>query len=40
MVKAVRVVDVDVKRVNASGLDYTRILSDKSDVNNFSKNAF
>ena len=31
-------VDVDVKMVDASGSDSTRILSDKSDVDIFSKN--
>ena len=40
MVEAIRVVDVDVKRVDDSRLYYTRILSDKSDVDNFSKNVF
>ena len=38
--EAVRVVDVEVKRVDASGSDSTMDLSDKSDVDNFSKNVF
>ena len=40
IVEAVGVVDVDVKRVNASGSDSTRVLSYKSKVDNFSKNVF
>ena len=33
-------VKVEAKRVDASGLDSTRVLSDKSDVDKFSKNVF
>ena len=40
MVEAIELVDVDVKRVNASGFDSTRVLLDKLDVDNFSKNVF
>ena len=40
MVKAYGVVKVEAKRVNASGSDSTRVLLDKSDVENFSKNVF
>ena len=40
MVEAVRVVEVEARRVDASGTDSTRVLSDKSVVDNFSKNVF
>ena len=40
MVEDVRVLDVDVKMVDASGSDSTRVLSDKSEVDNFAKNVF
>ena len=40
MVEDIRVVEVEAKRVDVSGLDSTRVLLDKSDVNNFSKNVF
>ena len=40
MVKAFGVVEVEPKRVDASGSDSTRVLSDKSDVDNFAKNLF
>ena len=33
-------VDVEAKRVDAYGLDSTKALSDKSEVDNFSKNVF
>ena len=33
-------VEVESKRVDASGSDYTSVLSDKSDVSNFAKNVF
>ena len=39
MVEATRVVEVESRRVDASGSDSTMVLSDKSDVNNFSKNV-
>ena len=38
--KTVGVVEVEARRVDASGSDSTRVLSDKLDVNNFSKNVF
>ena len=37
IVEAVGVVEVKAKRVDASGLDSTMVLSNKSDVDNFSK---
>ena len=40
MVKDVRVVEVEAKTVNASRSYSTRVLSDKLDVDNFSKNVF
>ena len=40
IVEAIRVVKVESKRVDASALDSTRVLSDKLDVDNFSKNVF
>ena len=40
VVEAVGLVDVNVKRINASGSDYTRVLSDKLEVEIFSKNVF
>ena len=40
IVEATRVVKVEAKRVAASGSDSTRVLSDKSDVDNFAKNFF
>ena len=40
MIEVVGVVNVDVKRANAFGLDSTKILLDKSDVDNFAKNVF
>ena len=40
VVKAVVVVEVEVRRDDASGSDSTRFLSDKLDVDNFSKNIF
>ena len=40
MVKAMRVVEVESKRVDASRSDSNRVLSDKLDVDNFSKNVF
>ena len=40
MVEAVRVVEVEAKRANASGSDSTRVRSSESDVDNFSKNVF
>ena len=40
IVEDFRVVKVEVKRVDASGLDSTRVLSDKLDADNFSKNVF
>ena len=40
MVEAIGVVKVKSNRVYASGLDSTRVLSDKSDVDNFGKNGF
>ena len=40
MVEAVEVVKVKAKRVDASGSDSTRVLSNKSDVDNFAKKFF
>ena len=40
IVEDARVVEVEEKRVDASGSDSTRVLLDKSDVDNFSKNVF
>ena len=40
MVEVVGVVKVEDKRVDASGSDSTRVLSDKLDIDNFSKNVF
>ena len=40
MVEDVRVVEVKAKRVDASRSDSTRVLSNNSDVENFSKNVF
>ena len=40
MVKAVGVVEVEAMRADASGSDSTRVLSGKSNVDNFSKNVF
>ena len=40
IVEAIIVVDVDVKRIDAFGSDYIRVLLDKSKVNNFAKNVF
>ena len=40
MVEAVGVVEVESKRFDAYGSNSTRVLSDKSDVDNFSKNVF
>ena len=40
MVEVVGVVEVKSRRVDAFGLDSTRVLSDKLDVDNFSKNVF
>ena len=40
MVEDVGVVEAEAKSVDASRSDSTRFLSDKSDVNNFSKNVF
>ena len=40
LVESVGLVDVNVKRVDDSGSNSTRVLSDKSDVDNFSKNVF
>ena len=40
MVEAIGVVEVEARRVDASGSDSTRIMSDKSDVDNFAKNVF
>ena len=40
MVEAVGVVEVKDMRVDASGSDSTRVLSDKSDVVNFSEKFF
>ena len=40
MVKDVEVVKVEAKRVDASESDSTKVLSDKSDVDNFTKNIF
>ena len=39
-VEAVKVVEFESKRVDASGSNSTRVLSDKLEVNNFSKNVF
>ena len=39
-VEAVGVVKVQARRVDASRLDSTRALSEKSDVDNFVKNVF
>ena len=33
-------VEVEARRVDASGSDSTRVLSNKSDVDNFAKNVF
>ena len=38
--EAVRLVEVEAKMVDAFGSDSTRVLSNKSDVDNFSKNFF
>ena len=40
MVKDIGVVEAEAKRVDAFGSDSTKVLSDKSNVNNFSKNVF
>ena len=40
MVEAIGVVEVEARRADASGSDSTMVLSDKSDVDNFSKNFF
>ena len=40
IVEAVRVVEVEAKRVDESRSDSTRVVSDKSDVEIFSKNFF
>ena len=40
MVESIGVVKVEAKRVDASRSNSTRVLSDKSDVDNFSKNVF
>ena len=40
MVEAVGVVEFEAKKVDASESNFTRVLSDKSDVDNFSKNVF
>ena len=40
MAEAARVVELKAKRVDASGSDSTRVLSDKSDVDHFTKNVF
>ena len=40
MVEASVVFEVEAKRVDASGSYSTRVLSDKSDVDNFAKNVF
>ena len=40
IVKAVKVVEVEIKRVDASGSDSTRFLPNKSNVENFAKNVF
>ena len=40
MVEAVEVVEVKARRVDASRSDSTKVLSDKSDVDNFSKDVF
>ena len=39
-VPPVRVVNVESKRVDASGSVSTKVLSNKSDVDNFAKNVF
>ena len=40
IVEAVGVLKVEAKRVDASGSDSTRVMSNKSDVENFDKNVF
>ena len=40
MVEAVGLIKVKAKRVDASGLDSTNVLWNKSDVDNFAKNVF
>ena len=40
MAENVRVVDVDVKRVDAFGSDSTKVFPDKLEVDNFAKNFF
>ena len=40
ILEAVKVVDVEAKRVDASGSDSTRDLLNKLDVHNFTKNVF
>ena len=40
MVEALGVVEFEAKKVDASRSNFTRVLSDKLDVNNFSKNVF
>ena len=40
IVEAVGVVEIRAKRVDASGSESTKVLSNKSDVNNFAKNVF
>ena len=40
IVEVVGVVEVEGKRTDASGFDSTRVLLDKSDVDNFVKNVF
>ena len=39
MVEANEVVEVEAKRVDASRSDSTKVLSDKSDIDNFSNNV-
>ena len=40
MVEAVGVVELEYRTVDASGSDSTKVLLDKLDVDNFSKNFF